>query len=222
MNGVDATGVASRVAAVRARIERHSPHPDRVRLIGVTKGFGPDAAEALFRAGVTDLGENYAQELEQKALAVPDATWHFLGPVQRNKLRLLAPLITWWHGVDRIEVGEGIARRRPGAAVLVQVNIAGAPQRPGVGWDAAPELVEALRALDLEVRGLMGVASHDVPDVARAEFDRLANLGGELGLAELSMGMTGDLDQALAAGATMVRVGTGLLGQRPQSAKATE
>ena len=222
MSDATSEGLVERVASVRARIREHSPHPERVRLIGVTKGFGPDAAVALHGAGVVDLGENYAQELESKAAAAPDATWHFLGPVQRNKLRLLVDIVDWWHAVDRVEVGEGIAGRRHGAHVLVQVNVSESENRPGVSWDDAPALVDALRRLDLDVCGLMAVASPDGPAVARAQFDRLARIGRDLGLSELSIGMSGDLDEALRAGSTMVRVGTALLGARPQTPTATE
>lgn len=223
-----AEDLAARVAAVRARIQAVSPHPDRVRLVGVTKGFPSAAARSLLEAGVVDLGENYAQELVVKAAEVAEAghaedpTWHFLGAVQRNKIRALAPLVGWWHGVDRLEVGEGIARRRPGARILVQVNASQHPERPGVAWGEARELVEALRDLDLDVRGLMAVATQGDPGAASEEFDRLAALAHELALEELSMGMSDDLDEALAAGTTMVRVGRALLGERPRSAGPTE
>lgn len=214
--------LAVRVAEVRRRIADRSPHPDRVRLIGVTKGFDASVAAAVRAAGVLDLGENYAQELLDKAPAAPDARWHFLGPVQRNKVSKLAPLVSWWHGVDRVAAGEAIARRQPGAKVLVQVNVSGSPQRPGASWADVDGLVDALRASDVDVRGLMAVATAGDPEAARREMRRLADTAGALGLPELSMGMSDDIDDALEAGSTMVRIGRGLLGPRPQSLQREE
>jgi hypothetical protein len=144
-----------------------------------------------------------------------DARWHFLGPVQRNKVKALAPHVALWHALDRVSPGTELLHRRASAQVLVQVNISGDPARPGASWSDAPELVERLRGAGLDVRGLMGVAS---VDGARQQFRRLARLRDELGLEELSMGMSGDLEVAVEEGATMVRVGTALFGPRPEAA----
>lgn len=207
--------VTTALAAVRDRIATTGRDPAGVRIVAVTKGFGPEAVEAAVAAGLPDCGENFAQSLLAKVDGAPEATrWHFLGPVQRNKVKALAPHVHLWHGLDREVAGIELAHRRPGAAVLVQVNLAADPQRPGCAWDDAPPLVERLRGLGLDVRGLMGVASPE-PGAARAQFRRLADLARTLGLPELSMGMSGDLEVAVEEGATIVRIGTALFGARP-------
>ena len=185
-----------------------------VAIVAVTKGFGPEAVAAAVAAGLDDVGESYAQELVTKAgdPRAGAARWHFLGAVQRRKVRSLAPLVHLWQSVDREAAGQEIARYAPGAAVLVQVNVTGAPGRNGCTWDDAPRLVDRLRSIDLDVRGLMAVAGVDEP---RAQFRRLAGLARDLGLSELSMGMSGDVEAAVEEGATMVRVGRSLFGPRP-------
>lgn len=206
--------VAERVAALRRRVAAVAG--DRpVTIVAVTKGFGAAAPRAARRAGLADLGENYGRELLAKAQAIQGGSqvrWHFLGAVQRRKVRLLASHVHLWQSVDREAAGAEIARWAPGAAVLVQVELSGLPGRNGCAFDGAPVLVERLRSLGLDVRGLMAVAS---PDEPRPEFRRLARLAGDLGLPELSMGMTGDLEIALDEGATMLRVGRALFGPRP-------
>lgn len=207
--------VAANLAGVRARIGDH------VRIVAVTKGFGADAVDAAVAAGLDDIGENYGPELLDKWRAGP--RWHFLGGIQRNKVRALAPKVDLWQGVDRIAAGREIAKRAPGAAVLVQVNLAGDPQRIGCTFDDAPALTGALRHAGLDVRGLMGVAPQGPPDsVARPLFRRLAELAQRLELAELSMGMSGDVEVAVAEGATMVRLGTALFGPRPPRPRTHE
>jgi PLP dependent protein len=210
--------VAAGLEAVRARIAAAGGAPDRVTVVAVTKGFGPEAPRAALAAGLVHLGENYAQELEAKAAEVAgegEACWHFIGRLQRNKVRRVAPLVALWESVDRRPLGEEIARRAPGAKVLVQVNISAEEAKGGCTPEEAPELVGALGELGLDVRGLMGVAAAGEEARARAQFAELAALRASLGLAELSMGMTADLEAAVAEGATIVRVGTALFGQRP-------
>jgi pyridoxal phosphate enzyme (YggS family) len=212
--------VTAALAEVRGRIAATGRPVGDVRIVAMTKGFGPDAVTAALAAGLRDCGENYAQSLLEKVAAGPDGVrWHFVGPVQRNKVRALAPVVALWQAVDREAAGEEIARRHPGASVLVQVNLTGSPDRPGVAWEDAATLVGRLRALDLDVQGLMGVAAPDL-DAARRQFRRLAALAAELGLAQLSMGMTGDLEVAVEEGATIVRIGTALFGARPGGPKA--
>ncbi len=206
-----------RVEQVRARIASAGRRPDDVAIVAVTKGFGPDAVEAATAAGLHDCGENYAQELLAKAAASDSAVrWHFMGPVQRNKVAGLAGHVALWQGIDRAAAAGEIARRAPGARVLVQVNLSGDPARPGCGWGEAPALVEAASDLGLEVEGLMGVAGREG---ARAQFRRLAALATRLGLAEVSMGMSGDFEVAVQEGSTMVRIGTALFGARPGAAQ---
>ena len=192
-------------------------------MIAVTKGFGAGAVEAAVAAGVTDIGENYAGELLAKRAEVAEAVaarrqatvrWHFLGRVQRNKVRRLAPAVHLWQAVDRLAAGEEIARWAPGARVLVQVNVSGEPQKHGCTLDDAPPLVERLRGLGLDVVGLMAVGPTGAPEDARSAFRAVSAMADRLRLEERSMGMTDDLETAVEEGATMIRVGRALFGPR--------
>ena len=135
--------------------------------------------------------------------------------MQRNKVAALAPHVHLWQAVDRPAAGEAIARRQPGARVLVQVNVTGEPAKPGCPPADAPALVARLRGLTSTSRGLMAVGPAGDPKLARPGFRRLATLARQLGLAELSMGMSDDLEVAVQEGATMVRIGRALFGPRP-------
>jgi PLP dependent protein len=226
----DPEGFAARLSDVRQRIGSSCSQPDSVRIVAVTKGFGADAVRAALYAGLTDVGENYADELVTKAGLVasgdgtggeggrpsplPAPVWHFLGAVQRNKVARLAPLVTWWQGVRRPEEGTAIARRRPGSTVLVQIDVAGIAGRGGCPPDRAPELVARLRDEDLDVAGLMAVGPPGPPEGARAGFARLSSLADSLALPVRSMGMSDDLEVAVSEGSTMVRLGRALFGER--------
>jgi uncharacterized pyridoxal phosphate-containing UPF0001 family protein len=213
--------VAQRLVAVRQRIERAGGDPALVRVVGVTKGFGTDAVRAAREAGLGDLGENYAGELVAKAPAVDDAVlWHFLGALQRNKVAVLAPLVGLWQSVAREAEGARIARFAAGAPVLVQVDTTGRPGRNGCPPSGVGELVRRLVDLGLDVRGLMTVAAPG-PAAAPAAFALVGRLADELGLTERSMGMSDDLEAAVAAGSTMVRVGRALFGERPPAGAAS-
>ena len=218
--------VAGRLAAVRERVAeaagRAGRSADDVRLVVVTKGGPPPVMQAAIDAGATDLGENRAQELLAKAPELARLsgdsphparpTWHFIGRLQRNKVAALAPLVDLWQSVDRIELGRAIAGRAPGAAVLAEVNVADDPAKAGVAPDHAPALVDGLRAAGLSVDGLMTIpaAGRD----PRPAFAALAELAGRLGLAEVSMGMSDDFEVAVEEGATIVRVGRAIFGDR--------
>jgi pyridoxal phosphate enzyme (YggS family) len=211
--------VRSRAAAVRRRIAAAGGDPDAITLLAVTKGFGPEVAMAAAAAGLVDLGENYAQELVAKAPIVaeahPDVRWHAIGRLQRNKVRSLAGIVSLWQSVDRLDLGVEIAKRAPGAAVLVQVNVSAEPQKGGCEPDATSDLVAALVEHGLDVQGLMTVGRTGSPADARAGFALLRRLADDLDLPVRSMGMSGDLEAAVAEGATMVRVGSALFGPRP-------
>lgn len=204
--------VRERIAAAARRAGRD---PEGISLVVVTKEVGVDAIRSAIAAGATELGENRAQDLAAKAeaLAGAGATWHFIGRLQRNKVRSIAEHVALWHSVDRIELGDELARRSPAARVLVQVNVAREPQKGGCEPEALAGLVDLLAERGLRVEGLMTVppASGD----PRPSFAMLRELAGPLGLRTLSMGMTGDFEQAVEEGATIVRVGSAIFGPRP-------
>jgi PLP dependent protein len=218
-------GFGARLAAIRARIEASAPDPGAVTLLAVTKGFGADAVRTALDAGLTAVGENYADELVAKAADLagdpgPAPEWHYLGAVQRNKVPRLAPLVSCWQGVARLEEGRAIARRHPGARVLVQVDVAGIPGRGGVPPTDVPGLVDALRGEELDVAGLMAVGPPGPPEAARSGFRLVVAMADDLGLGVRSLGMTDDLEVALSEGSTMVRIGRALFGDRPPRAPA--
>ncbi len=224
--------VADRLAAVQQKVADAAGRSGRpasaVRLVVVTKGVPTPVMQAVLDAGATDLGENRAQELLAKApeLAAlagesPDPrrpTWHFIGRLQRNKVASLAPLVDLWQSVDRLELGQTIARRAPGAAVLAEVNVADDPAKAGVAPDDAPALVNGLRSAGLAVDGLMTIAAAGRDP--RPAFAALTELAGRLGLAEVSMGMSDDFETAVEEGATIVRIGRAIFGPRPHPRSA--
>jgi hypothetical protein len=219
-------GVAERLDSVRLRIERAGGDPSTVRIIAVTKGFGPDAVRAARAAGLHDIGENYANELVSKAAELQgDASspssvrWHFLGAIQRNKVARLAPIVGVWQSVSRAEEGARIARFAPGATVYVEVDTTGRSGRNGCPPEEVPALVPRLRDAGLDVRGLMTVAAPG-PEAAALGFSTVRALADELALEERSMGMTDDLEAAVRAGTTMVRIGRALFGERPAKRSA--
>jgi pyridoxal phosphate enzyme (YggS family) len=209
------------VAEVRARIAgaaaRAGRDPGEVTLVAATKTVEPARVQEVVDAGVPDLGENRAQELLTKAAVTGPppvgVRWHFLGRLQRNKVRALAPWIACWQSVDRPELGAEIARRAPGARVLVEVNLGAEPQKGGCLPVRVPGLVDDLRAAGLDVAGLMAVPPH--ADDPRRWFAALRDQAAALALPELSMGMTDDFEVAVEEGATIVRVGRALFGPRP-------
>ncbi|WP_420638267.1 YggS family pyridoxal phosphate-dependent enzyme [Candidatus Poriferisocius sp.] len=217
---LEAAEVAERLSALRERLARVGG--DHVQVVAVTKGFGPEAVAAATGAGLSDLGENYAQELLSKAATTPappaedgGPRWHFIGRLQRNKIRKIAGVVHLWQSVDRPEVAEEIARRAPGARVLVQVDVARTGGRGGCLPEDTESLVARGRQAGLAVAGLMAVGPPGPPEDARPGFRLLAAQARELGLGELSMGMSADIEVAVEEGATMIRVGTALFGPRP-------
>jgi pyridoxal phosphate enzyme (YggS family) len=211
--------IAERWAEVDERVEAAAVRSGRergaVRVIAATKTVAVDPIRELLVAGCVDLGENRAQELLAKAPELedgPGVTWHFIGPVQRNKVNALAPWVSWWHTVDRPALVAALGSRVPSAAVLLEVNLAGEPQKAGCAPDEVSRLADSARAAGLDVRGLMAIPPH--PGDPRRWFAALADLAAREGLGELSMGMSEDYETAIEEGATMVRVGRVLFGPR--------
>jgi pyridoxal phosphate enzyme (YggS family) len=212
--------VAANAESVRRRLVAAGGHD--VAILAVTKGFGPVEVAAARAAGLGAVGENYAQELVAKHAAAARAepggplVWHFIGQLQRNKVRTLAGLVDVWQTVDRAELAAEIAKRVPGASVLVQVNVSGEAQKGGCTWDELEPLVRRARDLGLHVDGVMAIGPTGPPERARGPFTRLVERADELGLRERSIGMSADLEVAVEAGSTMVRVGRDLFGPRPR------
>jgi pyridoxal phosphate enzyme (YggS family) len=224
MSTAPAIDLPGRVAAVRDRIAEAGGDPGAVRLVAVTKGFDAGVVREALDAGLADIGESYVQELVGKATELGESAgdrglrWHFVGRLQRNKVRKAAPHVWLWHSVDRLALGAEIARWAPGAAVLAQVNASGEASKAGCEPSMAPALVDGLVDLGLDVHGLMTIAPAGPAEGARPAFRTLRELAGRLGLGELSMGMSDDLEVAVQEGATMVRVGRDLFGPRPDQA----
>ena len=206
-----------------------------VTLLAVSKTFGPDAVADALAAGQTAFGENYIQEGVEKILTLrashPQAaiTWHCIGPLQSNKTRLVAEHFDWVQSVDRLKIAQRLSEQRPAELpplqVCLQVNVDGGANKSGVTPDELPALAAAVAALpNLKLRGLMCIpepaegfdAQRALFLQARALFDDLN--ARRLGLDTLSMGMSEDLDAAIAAGSTMVRVGRAVFGHRPVKA----
>lgn len=233
---VEAGAVVAPLDAVRARISA-AGGSGAVRIVAVTKGFGADAVAAALAAGLSDVGESYAPELEEKAAHLAHATpatakrgrggahardgggssevrWHFIGRLQSNKVKRLVGIVHLWQSVDRQSVLAELSRRAPGAGVLVQVNVSGETQKGGCDPADTGALVGRALAAGLDVRGLMCVAAPGGNEAARPGFRLLRSLADDLGLDERSMGMSGDLEAAVEEGSTMVRVGGALFGPR--------
>ena len=223
--------LAANLAAVRSRIAAATAaagrNVDCVTLVGASKSHPPEALRAAVAAGLSHLGESYVQEALVKITALPDlpVTWHFIGQLQGNKTRVVAENFAWVHGVDRLRIAQRLAEQRPFHApplnVCIQVNLGGQDTKGGVAPGELPQLLRQVAALPrLKLRGLMSLPPPE-QDPARqrhwaAELQRLlaaANTSG-LNLDTLSMGMSDDLEAAIAEGSTMVRVGTDIFGPR--------
>ena len=201
--------------------------PDSVALLAVSKTFGAEAVVQAHAAGQTAFGENYIQEAVEKitALAHLPLQWHCIGPIQSNKTRLVAEHFDWVHTVDRLKIAQRLSEQRPPhlapLQVCIQINVDGGATKSGVATEQALALAQAVAVLPrLRVRGIMCIPE-PAPDFvaacvvftrARALFDQLNRAG--MGLDTLSMGMSADLEAAVASGSTLVRVGSAIFGQR--------
>ncbi len=219
MGAPDARGVLNhRLERLRTRLT--AAGGQNIRIVAVTKGHTPATVSAAIAAGCHDIGESYAQELCQKNPALRTCgdqrpQVHFIGGLQRNKIRKIAEIVDIWQSIDRYSLGQELAQRSPHARVLVQVAISDEESKRGCATNAVPELVDKLTQLNLRVIGLMGIGPIGTPEEARPAFRQLRQLVDQLGLKECSMGMTNDLEVAVQEGSTMVRVGTDLFGPRP-------
>ena len=229
------TTIPTQLAAVRSRLhaacQAAGRSDDSVTLLAVSKTFGADAVEAAYAAGQTWFGENYIQEAVQKITALRQLplVWHCIGPIQSNKTRLVAEHFDWVHTVDRLKVAQRLSEQRPvhlpALQVCIQVNIDGGATKSGVVPADALALAQTVAQLPrLQLRGLMCIPD-PAPDFeaecalfkrARGLFDDLNTAG--LGLDTLSMGMSADMEAAVASGSTLVRVGSAIFGARTYAA----
>lgn len=223
-----------RLEAVRQRVERAEIAAGRtvgaVRLIAVSKTQPAEAIRAAYVLGQRDFGENYLQEAldKQRQLCDLDIVWHFIGPIQSNKTRAIAENFAWVHSIDRLKIAERLSAQRPAYLpplnVLIQVNISGEASKSGAELAVLPELARAVRSMPrLRLRGLMTLPA-PTPDCAqqRQAFRTLREAMRGLGMPELdtlSMGMSDDLEAAVAEGATLIRLGTAIFGPRRRPEK---
>jgi len=184
-----------------------------VELCAVTKTHPRSVVDLAAKVGLTVFGENYAGELLEKVQPDDTISWHYLGAIQRKKVAKLAPVVDLFQGLCRIEEAHAIAKVRPGAKVLVQLDTTGLVQRNGVSPEEFPALYEQLLATEIAVVGVMAVAPPE-RDAARRCFSEVRKVADDFRLPICSMGMSGDLQDAVAAGSTMVRVGSALFGPR--------
>jgi pyridoxal phosphate enzyme (YggS family) len=211
---------------VRAAAQRAQRDPEDVTVVAISKTFGLDAIAEAVAAGVTDLGENRAQELRQKVAAAGDvARWHFVGHLQTNKVRFVTGAVALLHSVDRYGLAEAVGRRARSIGttqdVLIEVNIARDPGRHGADPGQAVHLAREVSGLGgIRVVGIMGMAPFlDDPEATRPYFKELADVSAMLRdelpeASALSMGMTRDFEVAVEEGATLVRVGEAIFGPR--------
>jgi pyridoxal phosphate enzyme (YggS family) len=243
MTNVDpAAGLAARFAAVKTRIEvaakRSGRRPEEVRLIAISKTHPASLISSLIELGATDLGENRVQEAEEKIPQVEQrsARWHLVGHLQANKARRALHLFDVIHSLDSIELARRLDRLcveagRESVPLLIQVDLGHEETKSGIDENELPQLVNEVRQLErLELIGLMTLPPFfDDPEQARPYFRRLRQLRDELATSgvfgtnrgELSMGMTHDFEVAIEEGATMVRIGTAIFGEREQPQKGT-
>jgi len=220
------SGVTERLAEVRARVAaacaRAGREPSSVTLVAVSKLKPAALIREAYAAGQRDFGENYAQELRDKAAELADLEglrWHAIGPLQTNKVKYVARVAGAFHALDRVEVARELSKRREGAPPLpcyVEVNVGAEATKSGLGPEALGPFLEAVRALPgLRVEGLMALPPPTEDEaVARSAFRALRELARQHGLTGLSMGTTHDFELAIEEGATLVRVGTAIFGER--------
>jgi PLP dependent protein len=219
--GVSPDDFLHNLSVIHDRISRAGGNPETIDVVAVSKGQPASSVHAALLAGHRVFGENYADELASKAVAVADAegkpAWHYQGRLQTNKINRLKAHVQLWQTVDSVERAAALASRVANASVLVQIDSThGNGQRAGALIGDVPEIVTQARHAGLDVLGLMTIAPIDLTGAVGAEraFRALADLADALSLPVRSMGMSDDLESAIKAGSTMIRVGAALFGPR--------
>ena len=226
--------IASNIAHIHSEISKYcalfSREPEAVMLVAVSKTVNLDSILEAVATGQRHFGENYVQEGVDKAteLQALQLEWHFIGPLQSNKTRRVAETFDWVHSIDRLKIAERLSEQRPDSLaplqVCLQVNVSGEDTKSGVALEEVPELAKRIASLPrLKLRGLMAIPA-PVEDFSlqrpafrrlREAFEQLNSAG--LSIDTLSMGMSHDIEAAIAEGATMVRVGTAIFGERTKT-----
>jgi pyridoxal phosphate enzyme (YggS family) len=223
-----ADNISQVAARIRAAEQASQRAADSVQLLAVSKTKPAEAVREAFAAGVRDFGENYLQEALGKQLELTDLplSWHFIGPIQSNKTRAIAEHFAWVHSVDRLKIAQRLSEQRPADLpplnICIQVNVSGEASKSGCTPADLPVLASAISALPrLVLRGLMAIpeptddrAEQDAAFAAVRELNQSLQASLKLPLDTLSMGMSHDLESAIAQGATWVRIGTALFGAR--------
>lgn len=223
-----ADNISQVAARIRAAEQASQRAADSVQLLAVSKTKPAEAVREAFAAGVRDFGENYLQEALGKQLELTDLplSWHFIGPIQSNKTRAIAEHFAWVHSVDRLKIAQRLSEQRPADLpplnICIQVNVSGEASKSGCSPADLPALASAISALPrLVLHGLMAIpeptddrAEQDAAFAAVRELNQSLQASLKLPLDTLSMGMSHDLESAIAQGATWVRIGTALFGAR--------
>ena len=205
--------IKERLQEINKIIDAKAQSP--VTLIGVTKGFTHEEVNIASKLGIKNFGENYAQELLTKnPLVDPEISWHYIGQLQSNKIRKISHLVDVWHSVTSLKLAREIHKRDDQAQILLQVSLMGPSNSKGFEVEQLPQLISELRDMNIDISGLMTMGVPGDKVATRVVFKELRKLADTFELPECSMGMSGDFEIALESGASMIRVGSAIFGNR--------
>ena len=205
--------IKERLEEINEIIDAKAQKP--VTLIGVTKGFTHEEVNIASELGIKNFGENYAQELLTKnPLVDPEISWHFIGQLQSNKIRKISHLVDVWHSVTSLKLAREIHKRNDQAQILLQVSLMGPSNSKGFEVEQLPQLISELRDMNIDISGLMTMGVPGDMVATRVVFKELRKLADTFELPECSMGMSDDFEIALESGASMIRVGSAIFGNR--------
>ena len=205
--------IKERLQEINKIIDAKAQNP--VTLIGVTKGFTHEEVNIASELGIKNFGENYAQELLTKnPLVDPEISWHYIGQLQSNKIRKISHLVDVWHSVTSLKLAREIHKRNDQAQILLQVSLMGPSNSKGFEVEQLPQLISELRDMNIDISGLMTIGVPGDMVATRVVFKELRKLADTFELPECSMGMSDDFEIALESGASMIRVGSAIFGNR--------
>ena len=205
--------IKERLEEINEIIDAKAQNP--VTLIGVTKGFTHEEVNIASELGIKNFGENYAQELLTKnPLVDPEISWHYIGQLQSNKIRKISHLVDVWHSVTSLKLAREIHKRNDQAQILLQVSLMGPSNSKGFEVEQLPQLISELRDMNIDISGLMTMGVPGDMVATRVVFKELRKLADTFELPECSMGMSDDFEIALESGASMIRVGSAIFGNR--------